>query len=77
MERTTGRLVRLRLVRAPAKPFGFAGLWEHWQGGEEIFSCALITTQANDVLRPYHYRMPVIIPASSYTAAAREPPHRC
>jgi putative SOS response-associated peptidase YedK len=48
-------------------PFAFAGLWERWQGdGEDILSCTLITTQANDVLRPYHHRMPVIVPPAAY-----------
>ncbi|MDQ3802891.1 MAG: SOS response-associated peptidase [Acidobacteriota bacterium] len=44
-------------------PFGFAGLWERWEGegGEVINSCTILTTEANDVLRPVHDRMPVIL----------------
>lgn len=44
-------------------PFAFAGLWEHWQGkeGEEVESCTIITTQANDATAPIHDRMPAII----------------
>ena len=44
-------------------PFAIAGLWEHWQGedGEVIESCALLTTEANDLMRPIHDRMPVIV----------------
>jgi putative SOS response-associated peptidase YedK len=46
------------------KPFGFAGLYEVWHSpeGHEIKSCTIITTEANDLLRPIHDRMPVIMP---------------
>jgi len=49
--------------------FGFAGLWETWfdnQTGEELESCTIITTKANDVLKPVHDRMPVILKADDY-----------
>ena len=46
------------------KPFGFAGLYEVWKSpeGEEIKTCAIITTEANELMKPIHDRMPVIIP---------------
>lgn len=45
------------------KPFGMAGLYEVWQSpeGEELMTCAIITTEANELMRPIHERMPVII----------------
>ena len=45
------------------EPFSFAGLWEAWTSpdGQEIRSCTIITTEANDVLKPIHDRMPVIL----------------
>jgi putative SOS response-associated peptidase YedK len=44
-------------------PFGFAGLWDRWRSedGEVIESCAILTTEANELLRPIHERMPVIL----------------
>jgi putative SOS response-associated peptidase YedK len=49
--------------------FGFAGLWEEWldkQTGEMLESCTIITTEANEVLKPVHERMPVILKPESY-----------
>jgi putative SOS response-associated peptidase YedK len=56
--------VRLRDGRA----FAFAGLWEQWSGpnGEVIESCTLITTRPNELLRPLHNRMPVILDPADY-----------
>src|SRR5262249_7920289 len=35
-------------------PFAFAELWEHWQppGEPTVESCAILTTEANDLVRP-------------------------
>jgi putative SOS response-associated peptidase YedK len=46
------------------KPFGFAGLYEVWKSpeGDEITTCTIITTEANELMKPIHARMPVIIP---------------
>ncbi len=44
------------------KPFAFAGLWEHWDRSEQpIDSCTILTTDANELVRPLHDRMPVIL----------------
>ncbi len=49
-------------------PFAFAGLWEHWKSGdgEVINSCTILTTEPNDLMRPVHNRMPVIIDPKDY-----------
>ncbi|HXN06323.1 MAG TPA: SOS response-associated peptidase, partial [Nitrospiria bacterium] len=44
-----------------------AGIWEHWQskdGLQELFSYAIITTGANEIMREIHMRMPVILERS-------------
>jgi putative SOS response-associated peptidase YedK len=45
------------------RPFAFAGLWERWLGGDgrPVETCAILTTQANDLVAPVHERMPVIL----------------
>jgi len=52
-----------RIVLKNGEPFGFAGLWETWTSpeGEEIQRCTIITTEANELLKPIHDRMPVIL----------------
>lgn len=44
--------------------FTFAGLWERWVSpdGEVVDSCTILTTAANELVRPVHDRMPVILP---------------
>jgi putative SOS response-associated peptidase YedK len=48
--------------------FAFAGLWEWWrpEEGEPVESCAIITTDANELMAPIHNRMPVILAANDY-----------
>jgi putative SOS response-associated peptidase YedK len=50
--------------------FAFAGLWESWTGPEEtvIESCTILTTGPNDLVKPVHDRMPVILASRQYDA---------
>ncbi len=49
------------------QPFAFAGLWERWErDGQVIESCAVIVTEANDLMKNIHDRMPVILPSAAY-----------
>ncbi|HEY6881764.1 MAG TPA: SOS response-associated peptidase [Polyangiales bacterium] len=51
------------------KPMGIAGLWSNWKdpaSGEWVRSCTLITTQANEVVRAIHDRMPVVLEPADY-----------
>lgn len=49
-------------------PFAFAGIWERWTAsdGHAMESCAILTTQPNDLVRPVHDRMPVILNAHAH-----------
>jgi putative SOS response-associated peptidase YedK len=49
------------------KPFAFAGLWELWRSseGDELKSCTIITTTANDLVAKIHPRMPVMLDAET------------
>lgn len=47
--------------------FSFAGLWDHWEDGNESFdNCAIITTTANKLVKTVHHRMPVILSPGNY-----------
>src|SRR5262249_23577950 len=50
------------------KLFAFAGLWERWAptDGEAIESCTILTTAANELTKPIHDRMPVIVDPRDY-----------
>jgi putative SOS response-associated peptidase YedK len=59
------------ISRADGTPFAFAGLWATWRpepGVEPLRTCTIITTQANDLIRDIHARMPVILPADAEAA---------
>ena len=52
-----------------AELFAFAGLWDHWDSPEQSFdSCTIITTAANETMKPVHDRMPVILDPADYDA---------
>lgn len=63
-QRTGATEAPMRVVIRTGEPFAFAGLSSVWRDpdGNRIPSCAIITTAANDLLRPIHDRMPVILP---------------
>jgi putative SOS response-associated peptidase YedK len=50
------------------KPFGMAGLYSYWSSpdGNEICTCNIITTEANEALARIHDRMPAIVSKENY-----------
>ncbi|MCF8033405.1 MAG: SOS response-associated peptidase [Desulfarculaceae bacterium] len=59
-----------RLALADDEPFALAGLWDRWQApeGRELESFTIITTQANQLVKPIHDRMPVMLARSDEDA---------
>jgi len=42
--------------------FGFAGIWDVWKGPNgTVFTCAILTTEPNELTATVHNRMPVIL----------------
>jgi putative SOS response-associated peptidase YedK len=58
--------------RRDGEPLAFAGLWAIWHDralGDDaprVRTCTIITTEPNDLMRPIHDRMPVILPESAW-----------
>jgi putative SOS response-associated peptidase YedK len=50
------------------QPFAFAGLYELWHPGGDngLMSRTIITTGPNELMKPIHDRMPVILPEECY-----------
>lgn len=53
----------MRYVLKDRAPFAFAGLWNCWQNanGQELYSFTIVTTRANELIKPVHERMPVML----------------
>jgi putative SOS response-associated peptidase YedK len=58
------------IVLRDREPMAFAGLWERWRSpeGEDLESCSIIVTEANELMRPIHDRMPVILAPGNWDA---------
>ena len=66
--------------KSPPQPFyfhprgeglcAFAGLWarSRTDAGDELHSFTIITARANDLVRPIHDRMPIVLPPTAYAA---------
>jgi putative SOS response-associated peptidase YedK len=58
-----GRKVPYRIFLKDSPIFTFAGIWDKWKSpdGTLVHSFSIITTAANDFMKPIHERMPVIL----------------
>ena len=53
-----------RIRKDNYETFWLGGIWSKWssQDGAELESCCILTTEPNDLIKPIHHRMPVIVP---------------
>lgn len=58
----------MRILMKDNSPFALAGLWDRWiaPDGDTVDSFTIITTDANDLIKPIHNRMPVILAPEDY-----------
>lgn len=58
----------MRIYLRAEEPFVFAGLWDMWKRPDEteVESYTIITCEPNDLMRPIHNRMPVIVKPENY-----------
>ncbi len=61
---------------ADGAPFAFAGIWETWSPAQDemVRSCAIITTEPNDLVAVAHDRMPVMLDKDMMWAWLEEKP---
>ena len=55
---------KYRIRKENYETFWLAGIWSKWTSsdGAEIESCCVLTTEPNDLIKPLHSRMPVVVP---------------
>jgi putative SOS response-associated peptidase YedK len=52
------------IARRDGEPFAFAGIWAALpapSGGDAVHTCSIVTCEPNELVRPIHDRMPVIL----------------
>lgn len=54
------------IKRSDGSLMAMAGIWGTW-GDEGIRTCAILTTEPNEVLAPIHNRMPVLVSPNDWT----------
>jgi putative SOS response-associated peptidase YedK len=55
---------------ADDRPFAFAGLWDRWtdENNQPLETFTILTTAANEQLRPLYERMPIILRPENFSA---------
>jgi len=62
----SGRRQAFHVARKDGRPLAFAGIWEPAGRDGTPASAVILTTEPNDLLRPIHDRMPVIVDPADY-----------
>ncbi len=62
-QRSGGEKQPYRITLADESLFTFAGLWESWKAedGRDVRTFTIITTEPNELMKPIHNRMPVML----------------
>ena len=55
---------KYRIRKENYETFWLGGIWSKWTSpdGSELESCCVLTTKPNELVKPFHNRMPVIVP---------------
>ena len=55
---------KFRIRKDNFEVFWLGGIWSKWTShdGAEIESCCVLTTKPNNLIKPLHHRMPIIVP---------------
>jgi putative SOS response-associated peptidase YedK len=63
----TSRKQPYRIRPRDGELFALAGFWERWNDpqGEQVETRTILTAEANELMRPLHDRMPVILDTSA------------
>ena len=53
-----------RIRKKDYATFWLGGIWRKWTSpdGDELESCCVLTTEPNQLVKPLHHRMPVVVP---------------
>jgi len=75
-QKVGGKKTPIYIRRGDGGLLGFAGLWDRWVSaeGEETRSFTILTGPPNELLRPIHDRMPVILSEALQEAWIRDSP---
>ena len=55
---------KYRIRKQNFETFWLGGIWSKWisPDGDELESCCVLTTEPNVLIKPFHNRMPVVVP---------------
>ncbi len=55
---------KYRIRKENYETFWLGGIWSKWSSsdGMELESCCVLTTEPNELVKPLHHRMPVVVP---------------